>query len=730
MLVSNQEFILKEIPKFIPESSKHIEFWRGEKRKCIEGLWVSGKWMPGPLYFFVNFWHIKLKKSKHSKTETTERPFLRDLEWEKAYLLMEAKGFSGFELDDKYTCDRLYEYSVRKENETLGLIPINNKIYTPAREYLKKHHDKNYGKPLYENNCRNVMDLESRGGGKSYWAAGAMIAQNFLFDGATDYDEYLKGKQTGKLLSSETLVGSIDSKYSTNLLDKFKLGFGELPGKQEYNGKLFQSPLYVENKGSLECNKFIQAVRETKIGGNWIEQGSRSKIHHRSFSDNPLAGNGTRPNATLIEEVGFHNNLVDSLGALKDCTMNGASKFGYIWMFGTGGDNEGQGSAQMREVFYAPEEFDCLVFEDEWENKGKICYFVQVTRTLNEFKDTEGNTVIHLAEKQVDKDRAKVKNNAQNYLHEITNRPLKPSEAFMSADHNIFPVKDLGERLAELETTKSIMDGIWTGWLKINTETGITEYKISDDKPITEFPLKSKNKNALGCIQIYEHPYTEKPDRGMYYSGLDTYDDDDSSTTSLGSIFIVHALTRRIVAEYTGRPKTAADFYEISRRLLMYYNAECCYENNKKGFGAYMENKNCLHFLAKTPNSLKDVENVTIYETGNKAYGVHASDEVNKYARRLLRAWCLEDAYNEPENVTNSHKIRSMGLLKELINYYPKGNFDRISAMGMLCILLEDRKKQTDAQVNAPIESVKDDFFFRNYKGKSKNWGDKYIKQN
>lgn len=34
--------------------------------------------------------------------------------------------------------------------------------------------------------------------------------------------------------------------------------------------------------------------------------------------------------------------------------------------------------------------------------------------------------------------------------------------------------------------------------------------------------------------------------------------------------------------------------------------------------------------------------------------------------------------------------IRSRALLKELINYNSQGNFDRISAMGMLMLLRED----------------------------------------
>lgn len=35
--------------------------------------------------------------------------------------------------------------------------------------------------------------------------------------------------------------------------------------------------------------------------------------------------------------------------------------------------------------------------------------------------------------------------------------------------------------------------------------------------------------------------------------------------------------------------------------------------------------------------------------------------------------------------------VRNRALLKELINYNSEGNFDRISAMGMLMLLREDR---------------------------------------
>ena len=135
--------------------------------------------------------------------------------------------------------------------------------------------------------------------------------------------------------------------------------------------------------------------------------------------------------------------------------------------------------------------------------------------------------------------------------------------------------------------------------------------KLTDKLPISKFPLQADD-DKEGCIQIFEQPYTDKPVYGMYIAGIDPYDDDQSSTDSLGSIFIMHSLTSRIVAEYTGRPQTAKEFFEICRKLMVYYNAVGNYENNKKGLFAYFEQRNCLHLLCNTPKILKDQQIITI----------------------------------------------------------------------------------------------------------------------
>lgn len=715
-MIENANFILKEIPRFIPESMAYINWWKAEKRKCIEGYWCGGKWMPGPLYFYINYWHISIKENEHSKNEYLGKPFLRDLEWEKAYIYMEAKGFSHFELDIEFTCNRMYRPDVVETNLGLGLIKPTSRIYIPAREYLRKIHKSNLGKPKYENDALNVVDIEARGGGKSYFFSGAIAGHNFLFDGALDYDDYLEKRKRGTPQKSETLVGAIQSMYTTPLCSKIMLGLNELPGKQTYNRQAYNSPLYVDFKGSLSSGKmYIDAVREVKVGNNWVEKGSHSKIHSRSFLDDPSAGNGQRNNVIGLEEIGFFGILEATLGSIRDNTMNGNNKFGVIWMMGTGGDMEGGSTQAVKDVFYLPVENECLWFEDEWENKGKIGYFVPYHRTINSAKDSEGNSEVEKAKKIVEIERELVKKNPKKYHKLLENRPEKPSEAFMTSDSNMFPIKDLQEVLSRIETVPSILNSVWTGDILMN-ERGKPEYKLTDSIPCYDYPIKN-NKNHKGAIVIYEQPYQDIPEAGFYLAGMDPYNDDTSETDSIGSIYIMNRLTERIVASYNGRRDTANDFYEVCRKLIMFYNATCNYENNLKGFFSYMDTKNQVHYLSNNLSSLRDVENITLHETGNKSKGTHATEEVNKQARRLAKHWLISSAYNEesPE-ILNLHKIRDPGLLREFIGWNNKGNYDRVSAFGMLMLLLEDyRKYGWDGKIEEEQSDPEPDFFNRGF---------------
>ena len=81
MLINNQLFIEKEIPKLNPLSYEYEEYWREQKRRCIEGYWQCGKWMPGNLYFYINFGSILLNKGRYATSKSLGRPELWDILW-------------------------------------------------------------------------------------------------------------------------------------------------------------------------------------------------------------------------------------------------------------------------------------------------------------------------------------------------------------------------------------------------------------------------------------------------------------------------------------------------------------------------------------------------------------------------------------------------------------------------------------------------------------------------
>jgi len=374
-MISNNNFLLEEIPKFhaISQHYDRSAFWKRQKQLCIEGLWVGGKWMPGTLYYYCNFHTIRFEE-EGAGSRKIGRPWLRDVEWEKAYVYEEALGFSGFSLDNVYTCDRRYGPEKEKALRFGWITPeqVAIKIYIPAREYLRKIHPVDLGKPLYTNQSKNVIDLEARGGGKSYWSS-ALILHNFLFDGAYDYERYLESKKAGTPLTSDTVVGAVESKYSDDLLKKVKIAMEHLPDKQLINNEIYPSPLFVGFSGSLASGKSL-----TSSGG--------SVINHRTFMDDPLAANGTRPNRAFLEEVGFLNNIIEVWGALESTQASSDYKNLVIYGLGTGGLSTHGAVTYTKEIFYNPEEFNCLSFEDVWEQKGRIGLFIPGTHTINKFK--------------------------------------------------------------------------------------------------------------------------------------------------------------------------------------------------------------------------------------------------------------------------------------------------------------------------------------------------------
>jgi len=712
-MINNSEFLVNNIPDFHPIAERYEsrEWWKEQKRRCIEGYWIGGKWMPPELYYYVNFHNIKYETDEGVST-AIGYPWLRDLEWEKSYLYAEACGFSGFDRDTTHTCDR--RYGPEKDlNLRLGWITqkeIDSKIYVDIREYLHRPYMEDLGRPVYRNIAKNVLDLEGRGGGKSYWASGC-IAHNFLFDGARNYEQYLKRKRDREPFVTDTVVGAIDAKYSNDLLDKVRLAVTNLPGKSNIitiDGEMeeYESPLFNKYTGSLAPGK------------KWINQ-SGSVLNHRTFMDNPLAANGTRPNRCFLEEVGFMSNIIEAWGAIEATQAAAEGKRLVIYGLGTGGYTTAGAALYTQEIFYHPEAYNCVAFPNEYEEgkiKRKIGYFVPAEKTRNKFKEGPNKiTNYKKAAQMIDIEIEHAKNSGSRvkYLTTVINNPRVPSDIFLRAEGIFFPIHALKAALADLERNQLLLDASYKVDLKL--EKGEVKMYPSVLTPIREYPL-TKSSIMDACIEIFEKPRKDRLGEisgNRYIMSVDPVDDDgnDDTSRSLQSTFVLDTWTDRIVAEYTARTYLAEHYYENVRKLAMLFNARILYENNKKGLYGHFKNKNSLYMLAEIPEILINKDIIKTTGIGNKSLGVNITDPVKLYAIPRLLSYLETDSYSDPDK-RNLTTIRSIATLKELISFSLDINADRVSSLLVLMIFRDELGEKLTERAKIVSKTTGSDAFW------------------
>lgn len=737
MKINNSNFIVQEFEVHHPASLSYKSYWQDQKRRCIEGYWVSGKWMPGKLYFYVNMGTI-LKNKKNSKVKFYGRPNLRDLEWAFFPLWEEARGFSGFEEDDEYSCNRILldPYITKEEllTEHPDVIRSDGEIktYVKARDYINKIHDRNLGRPIYNNSALNLMMLGPRGFGKSYSVGCGIVAPEFLFDGRNKYDPGSKEKS-----SSVTIVGAADAKYSNDLLDKTKITLDNLPGSIEVGNKFYPSPLSKKFKGSFQPGKEISSSYKAKVGGNWKTLGSGSQIRNRTFRDNAYAIQGSRSSTVIFEEVGMFTNLRDSYNNSVDVMKEGSIKFGSAMFLGTGGDMEG-GTLDAYYMFYRPEEFDMLVFEDLWENKGNIGYFVPAHYGDNAYKDEHGNTKVEIGLRKEKEMREKlggdsgVSSTLDSY---IVYHPLVPSEMFLVRNTNIFPVLELRRRREEIDQlgiAATLEKRVELYYDPNAKATGGVSYKLDVSgklSPIKEFPYRGSDKE--GALIIYELPIIE-PKLGevpsdLYIIGHDPVRTDNPDGPSLASIYVLKTKKYKykhghdeIVAQYVGRPFRGRNVTnELLLKLSKFYNAKVYFENTTGNVKEYFEKHHALNLLATQPKTVF-TNKASFEQTGRTAiYGYPMESKKDKVdAMHYLADWLLEERGkdNNGRTVRNLDLVPDPALLDELIFFNMDGNFDRVMGFAGCIIGMEETYNQyeEDLLLSIPKTTPVVDFFNNN----------------
>lgn len=515
-----------------------------------------------------------------------------------------------------------------------------------------------------------------------------------------------------------------------------RLGTGKKKGVLHYrlriSGNVSIIPTKIERKKGTQVNSF----RSKKCWNNYtfkVEPYDVGEYYGFTIDKNHLF--------VLGDLTVTHNTfprLTDMYNVLTPSVEEGDIVFGQIYMLGTAGDNESD-FAGAQEIMYNPKGYRMYalpnVFDKNNQGRPNFVFFFPgyINRKGCYNKDGVSDVVKALIEILLNRYNKKYNSSDPNTIIKvIAEVPITPAEAIVKTGVNMFPVSDLTERLQQLDNNPREYDDVYTGELVIG-KSGNIEYKPSSAQPIREFPHKdNKIEGALEMLQMPEiDKSTGKPYNGRYIAGCDPYDDDAANTMSLGSVFILDLWTDKVVAEYTGRPLFADDFYEICRRMCLFYNAKMNYENNKKGLFSYFSRNNCTYLLTDQLEFLRDKQLIKDVGYGNKAKGTNATQAINAYGRNLLRSWLLrptvviQEIDGEPQEVTIPalFTLRSRALIKELINYNSQGNFDRISSMGMLMLLREDKMITFQGDVSREKQERasasylgNDPFFERNYK--------------
>ena len=483
---------------------------------------------------------------------------------------------------------------------------------------------------------------------------------------------------------------------------KFLIGDGLLTKAWQIMDFLDQHTAWAKQRLVSTRMERVSGYKVTDEFGKQTERGYLSSIVGITLKNDPERIRGTRGKLVLWEEGGKFPDLLDAWRIEQPSveTDDGVA-FGLMIAFGTGG-TIGASFDGLKELFYKPNANNVLAFPNIWDDgrENTECgFFVPAYSNLESFDDNgnqvymdkDGNSYKDKAIQNLIDQRNKVKDGGasqQSIDRFISERPIKPAEAVLELGKNIFPRKLLMDQLTRIRTNKKlqsmkhIVDLEWDG----NGQVKATEKPSGD---ITNYPLKKGDK-PHGSVVIWEYPVKDPP-LGLYIGGCDPYDHDDSFTNSLGSTFIFkrvragEAWTDVIVAEYSGRPDTAEEYYENVRKLLTFYNARLLFENERKGIYPYFTNKHCDYLLADQPDKI--ISEVFKDSKVQRRKGCHMTKQIRAYGEGLILEWLLDEF---EEGHPNVERVYSEPLIEELIENDGVRNVDRVIALCMVMIYREE----------------------------------------
>lgn len=563
----------------------------------------------------------------------------------------------------------------------------------------------------------NFAEIASRRKGKSYSAAGRACRDFYLGENEfhrRDVRDIFIADNTQYLIADGTL-----NKFESMI--NFVATHTQLPK--------------LRLKDNLNSMNWVLGYMDLNTK---LPAGLQNQVMGITISDDPDKPRGKAASFIYFEEFGSFGRLQQTYDTVQYSVREGNDITGICVMAGTGG-TRGANFQGALDMIYNPE--GILSFENVWDttSTGKSIFFFPAYINYGGCYNEDGISDVTKALSIILKRRYSKKYGSANpasLTQAVAEEPITIQDSIMKTDANIFPTTALTERILDLDKNPNSYADVYVGTM-VQKGDGTVEFVPTNDNPIRQFPHTAGEKRP-GAVEIFQMPIKDKNGKipyGRFISSNDPVDDDstDTETVSLQSFFVFDLWTDTIVAEYTGRTEFAADFYEQTRLLNIFYNAKMMYENNKKGVFAYYQRMHCLNLLAETPEYLKNKGLQARYTMGNKAYGIHNVAGINATGLEMLRDWLCspvttfikdpEDESKEKEmQIMRLYTLKNKAFLQECAKYNSIGNFDRISAMIMLMLYREEKLivKGLDTWEELNRDDVKEDPFFSEYDKRKK----------
>ena len=545
---------------------------------------------------------------------------------------------------------------------------------------------------------RHMSVLKARRKGYSY-KAGSMLARNYFL-----------------LRNSKNFVFAEQKEYL--------IGDGLLSKTWDFVSFIDDNTAWTQPR-LIDKEMHKQAGYKKRVNGTDVSLGMKSQIIGVSLKDNPHKVRGKAGELIFFEEAGSFSGLLTAWEIAMPTMKQGSKTLGTMIAFGTGGE-EGVGFSSLEELFYHPDAYNCLNFDNEWDAGavGTTCgYFVPIYENLDGFMDDQGNslTAEAIEFEEAARENKKKANDPKSFDQYVAEHPFNPQEATLQTTINIFDVSSLKEQYNRVKAHK----------LEKNGTPGILLYKKEEIifrpdpsvKPIVKFPHR-KDDNITGGVVVFEPPFTTQEGlvpHSLYIICHDPYAQGQSTTNqSLGSAYVIkrpNNLSKPddvIVASYVGRPETQDEYNRTLFMLADYYNAKIGFENDRGEVIPYAKRYRKMHKLQEEFEMLdkRELQSRNV----RRQYGMHMTEQRKRQGELYIRDWLITPRGKDEEgNVTlNMHHIYDTALLLELIKFSHTGNFDRV--MSLMIGMYHTRELYNKEVTESYDDRSQDDWFDSNYK--------------